>query len=71
MDATTQPKPLQRILLSYSELQEKMHYDLRAQHPEWVEANGSCPTCDDYERRFAELIPFFRTGNLDRAQRAA
>jgi hypothetical protein len=41
---------------SYSELQRQIHEDLRAQHPEWVEPNGNCPTCDSYELRLAELL---------------
>jgi len=40
----------------YSELQQRIHEDLRIQHPEWVESNGSCPTCDSYESRLAELL---------------
>ena len=41
---------------SYSELQQQIHQDLRVQHPEWVEPNGDCPTCDSYELRLAELL---------------
>jgi hypothetical protein len=41
---------------SYSELQQQIHADLRVQHPEWVEPNGDCPTCDSYELRLAELL---------------
>ena len=41
---------------SYTELQREIHEDLRVQHPEWVEPNGDCPTCESYERRLAELI---------------
>ena len=41
---------------SYSQLQQQIHEDLRIQHPEWVEPNGSCPTCDSYESRLAELL---------------
>ena len=41
---------------SYSELQQQIHEDLRIQHPEWVEPNGDCPTCDSYELRLAELL---------------
>src|ERR1700693_2384883 len=26
------------------------------QHPDWVEANGSCPTCDSHESLLAELL---------------
>jgi len=29
---------------------------LRVEHPEWVEANGDCPTCESYESRLAELL---------------
>jgi hypothetical protein len=40
----------------YTELQREIHYALRAQHPEWIEADGKSPTCDYYESRFAELV---------------
>jgi len=50
---------------TYADLQEQLHRDLIAQHPEWIDANGDCPTCDSYDRRLAELITVFRsvTGN--------
>jgi len=60
-----------RRIGSYAELQEQLHRDLLAQHPEWIQPDGNCPKCDDYDRRFAELISFFRTGSLDSVQRAA
>jgi hypothetical protein len=41
---------------SYAEVQRKMHNALRAQHPEWIEPNGDCPTCHSYESRLAELL---------------
>jgi hypothetical protein len=41
---------------SYSQLQQQIHEDLRIQHPDWVEPNGNCPTCDSYESRLAELL---------------
>jgi hypothetical protein len=37
-------------------LQQEIHDALRVQHPEWVEANGECPTCESYESRLAELL---------------
>jgi hypothetical protein len=40
----------------YSELQQRIHEDLRIQHPDWVEPNGDCPTCESYESRLAELL---------------
>jgi hypothetical protein len=41
---------------SYAELQQQIHDALRVQHPEWVEPNGDCPTCQSYESRLAELL---------------
>jgi len=41
---------------SYGQLQRQIHDALRAEHPEWVEPNGNCPTCDSYESRLAELL---------------
>jgi hypothetical protein len=41
---------------SYSELQQQIHEHLRIQHPDWIEPNGDCPTCDSYELRLAELL---------------
>ena len=43
------------------ELQEALRHDLLAQYPEWIDSEGSCPKCDDYDRRFAELISFFQS----------
>jgi hypothetical protein len=47
---------------SYRELQQRIHDDLRVQHPEWIEPNGDCPTCASYERRLAESIAIFQSG---------
>jgi hypothetical protein len=41
---------------AYVKLQREMHEALLAQHPEWVDLNGACPMCDDYDRRFAQLL---------------
>jgi hypothetical protein len=46
---------------TYGELQRQLHKDLLAQHPEWMDADGNCPTCDDYERRLAQLISIFKS----------
>ncbi|HKP01821.1 MAG TPA: hypothetical protein VJU77_00535 [Chthoniobacterales bacterium] len=43
---------------TYVGLQREMHDALRTQHPEWIEANGDCPTCDSYESRLAQLLGF-------------
>jgi hypothetical protein len=41
---------------AYAALQREVHDALLAQHPEWIGRNGDCPTCDDYDHRFAELL---------------
>jgi hypothetical protein len=45
---------------SYAELRQRIHHDLRVQHPEWIEPNGDSPRCEAYERRLAELIDWFQ-----------
>jgi hypothetical protein len=42
--------------VSLSELQQEIHEALRVQHPDWVEPDGDCPTCETYESRLAELL---------------
>jgi hypothetical protein len=51
---------------SYTALQQQIHDDLRVQHPEWVEPNGNCPTCDSYESRLAELLGLTHLSNAVR-----
>jgi hypothetical protein len=51
---------------AYVALQREMHEALLTQHPEWIERDGTCSKCDDYDRRFAELLGFFLT--LERAE---
>jgi hypothetical protein len=41
---------------TYAELQQQIHNDLRIQHPDWVNSDGSSPMCDSYESRLAELL---------------
>ena len=53
-----------RSIRTYRELQQRIHNDLRAQHPEWIEPNGESPICDWYERRLAELIRFFQSAEV-------
>jgi len=43
--------------------QQEIHDALRAQHPEWVEPDGDCPTCVSYESRLAELLDLSSPGN--------
>jgi len=51
MNATSLPA-LAVEAAPYVALQREMHDALLIQHPEWVERDGNCPTCDDYDRRF-------------------
>jgi len=46
---------------TYGELRRQLHKDLLAQHPEWIDADGNCPTCDDYERRLSQLISILKS----------
>jgi hypothetical protein len=56
---------------SYTELQQQIHDDLRIQHPEWIEPNGDCPTCDSYELRLAELLGLSQRSNTMRALKSS
>jgi hypothetical protein len=53
---TTRSSILFSKVPGYAQLQEEMHDVLRAQHPEWIEADGKSPTCDYYESLFAALL---------------
>jgi hypothetical protein len=41
---------------TYTDLLQKIHDDLRIQHPEWIQQNGESPMCDSYEARLTELL---------------
>ena len=49
---------------SYSELQQRIHEDLRIQHPNWVQPDGNSPICDAYESRLAELLRLAERSNI-------
>jgi hypothetical protein len=51
-------------------LQRQIHDDLRAQHPEWIQSNGDCPTCDSYEARLAELLESYVLSSSDESAAA-
>jgi hypothetical protein len=53
---TTRSSILAPDVPGYVELQREMHDALRAQHPEWIEADGKSPRCDYYESLFAALL---------------
>ena len=53
---------------SFTTLQLQIHDDLRLQHPEWIQPDGECPTCDFYEARLAQLLEgYARTGSDESA----
>ena len=43
---------------TYAELRQQIHDDLRIQHPEWVQPDGTSPMCDSYEARLLEVLDF-------------
>jgi triacylglycerol esterase/lipase EstA (alpha/beta hydrolase family) len=47
----------------YVALQREMHEALLQPHPEWMERDGNCPKCDDYDHRFARLLSLFLTSS--------
>jgi hypothetical protein len=52
----TKPMIVPHQIHTYTELRQQIHDDLRIQHPEWVQSDGECPTCDSYEARLIELL---------------
>ena len=53
---------------TYTELRQKIHADLRLQHPEWVQPNGESPICDSYDARLMELIDALTRTDVERVQ---
>ena len=53
---TTRSSILVPKVPGYAELQREVHRTLRAQHPEWIEADGKSPRCDYYESLFPQLL---------------
>ena len=57
---------------TYADLRKRIHEDLRAQHPEWVQPNGQSPLCDSYEERLMKTLQSLnqseRNNSSDRRQ---
>jgi hypothetical protein len=53
---------------TYTELRQKIHDDLRLQHPEWVQPNGESPICDSYDARLMKLIDALTRTGVERVQ---
>jgi len=56
---------------SYRELQQQILKDLRIQHPEWIDPNGNCPTCDSYESRLVELLGLSQPSDAVRMRKSS
>ena len=56
MNIPDQPIAAAHQIHTYTELEQQIHEDLRAQHPEWIEPTGECPTCNEHEARLRELL---------------
>jgi hypothetical protein len=56
MNIPDQPITMSHQIHTYTELRQQIHDDLRIQHPEWVNSDGSSPMCDSYESRLTELL---------------
>ena len=56
MKSQDQPTVMSHQIHTYTELKQQIHEDLRAQHPEWIEPTGECPTCNEHEARLKKLL---------------
>jgi len=56
VEHATKPMAVPHQIHTYTELRQQIHDDLRRQHPEWVQPNGECPTCDSCEARLMALL---------------
>lgn len=56
MNIPDQPIAASQQIHTYTELEQQIHEDLRAQHPEWIEPTGECRECDEHEARLRELL---------------
>ena len=59
MKSQDQPATTSHQIHTYTELEQKIHKDLRVQHPEWIEPTGDCPECDERETRLRKLLKSF------------
>jgi hypothetical protein len=55
-ESFAKPMAVPHEVHTYTELRQKIHDDLRVQHPDWVQPDGKSPMCDSYEARLVELL---------------
>ena len=56
LNVLARPIAMAHQIHTYTELQQRIHDDLRIQHPEWVQPNGESAACDSYEARLTEML---------------
>jgi hypothetical protein len=56
LESSTESMTMDYKVHTYAALLQKIHNDLRIQHPEWIQLNGECPMCDSYEARLMALL---------------
>ena len=56
LEFSPRPVTIPQHVHTYTELRQQIHDDLRVQHPEWVELDGTSSMCDSYEARLMELL---------------
>ena len=56
----SQPTNASHEIHTYTELRQKIHDDLRVQHPEWIQPDGKSPMCDSYEARLTQVLDVLR-----------
>jgi len=56
MNIPDQPITMSHQIHTYTELRQQIHDDLRVQHPDWINSDGSAPMCESYESRLMELL---------------
>ena len=69
MNIPDQPIAMSHQIHTYTELQQQIHDDLRVQHPDWVNSDGSSPTCDSYESRLMGTARDFDVKGIQRVCR--
>jgi hypothetical protein len=65
LESSTESMTMADKVHTCAALLQKIHNDLRVQHPEWIQPNGECPTCDSYEARLMELLDLSIQGAAD------
>ena len=71
LERSIKPMAVPDQIHTYAELRKQIHYDLRVQHPEWVQPNGESPMCDFYESRLTEILDAWTRRESDESTAAS